>query len=130
MIKNILGIPTFIISLILSVFSIWFMYLYSPSDGICWSNAYCFGRIFGFYLLPCSPILVCIITGYFLFSNKKEEINSIIHITEEEQNISTNSQNDDDSIETKLEKLKSMLNKELITEEEYNAKKQKLIDEM
>ena len=31
---------------------------------------------------------------------------------------------------TKLEKLKSMLNKELITEEEYNAKKQKLIDEM
>ena len=35
-----------------------------------------------------------------------------------------------DSIELRLEKLKSMLNKELITEEEYNAKKQKLIDEM
>ena len=35
-----------------------------------------------------------------------------------------------DSIELRLEKLKSMLNKELITEEEYNTKKQKLIDEM
>jgi hypothetical protein len=35
-----------------------------------------------------------------------------------------------DSIELRLEKLKSMLNKELITEEEYNAKKQKLIDKM
>ena len=30
-----------------------------------------------------------------------------------------------DSIELRLEKLKSMLNKELITEEEYNAKKQR-----
>ena len=35
-----------------------------------------------------------------------------------------------DSIESKLEKLKSMLNKELITEEEYNTKKQKLIDKL
>ncbi len=35
-----------------------------------------------------------------------------------------------DSIESRLEKLKSMLNKELITEEEYNTKKQKLIDEL
>ena len=35
-----------------------------------------------------------------------------------------------DSIELRLEKLKSMLNKELITEEEYNTKKQKLIDEL
>ena len=130
MLKKILGIPLFIVSLILSAFSIWFMYLYTPSVGNCPSFAHCFGHIIGFYLLPCSPILVCIISGYFLFSNKKEQINSDIHITEEEQNVSTNSQNDDDTIETKLEKLKSMLNKELITEEEYNAKKQKLIDEM
>ena len=35
-----------------------------------------------------------------------------------------------DSIESRLEKLKSMLNKELITEEEYNTKKQKLIDKL
>jgi len=33
-------------------------------------------------------------------------------------------------IDSKLEKLKSMLDKELITEEEFNAKKQKLIDEI
>jgi len=38
--------------------------------------------------------------------------------------------NNDDSIESKIEKLKSMLDKELITEDEFNAKKQKLIDEI
>jgi hypothetical protein len=35
-----------------------------------------------------------------------------------------------DSIELRLEKLKSLLEKDLITEEEFNTKKQKLIDEI
>ena len=72
-----------------------------------------------------------IVGGLFLIFRKKEQITSDSHnITVEDNTSITNTQNNDDSIESKLEKLKSMLDKELITEEEFNAKKQKLIDEM
>ena len=67
----------------------------------------------------------------FLIFRKKEQITSDSHnITVEDNTSITNTQNNDDSIESKIEKLKSMLDKELITEDEFNAKKQKLIDEI
>ncbi len=76
-------------------------------------------------------ILICLPSGYFLFRRKKAQTKSESqNITVEDKNEITNSQIKDESIESKLEKLKSMLDKELITEEEFNAKKQKLIDEM
>ena len=60
---------------------------------------------------------------------EKEDVNKETH--EDGMHTSrSNSQTKVDSIELKLEKLKSMLNKGLITEEDFNAKKQKLIDEM
>ena len=75
--------------------------------------------------------IIPIVGGLFLIFRKKEQINSDSqNITDEDQNGITNSQNNYDSIDSKLEKLKSMLNKELITKEEFNTKKQKLIDEM
>ena len=82
-------------------------------------------------LLFLLSILICLPSGYFLFRRKKEPSKSESqNITVEDKNEITNSQIKDESIESKLEKLKSMLDKELITEEEFNAKKQKLIDEM
>ena len=119
MIKNILGIPTFIISLISSIGGI---------ANIITSQTTCTGCWIIFIIISIS---ICIASGYFLFRRKKEQINSDSqNITDEDQNGITNSQNNDDSIESKLVKLKSMLDKELITEEEFNAKKQNLIDEM
>ena len=82
-------------------------------------------------LFPILFGIIPIVGGLFLIFRKKEQINSDSqNITDEDQNGITNSQINDESIESKLEKLKSMLDKELITEEEFNAKKQNLIDEM
>ena len=76
-------------------------------------------------------MIIPISGGLFLIFRKKEQINSESHnITDKNNNVITNSQTNVDSIESKLEKLKSMLDKELITEVEFNTKKQKLIDEM
>ena len=95
------------------------------------SDAYCAGYVSARYIILILTTLICIASGYYLFRRKKEQINSDSqNITNEDQNRITNSQTNFDSIELKLEKLKSMLNKELITEEEFNTKKQKLIDEM
>ena len=91
----------------------------------------CEGR-YGFrYSILILTTLICIASGYYLFRRKKEQINSDSqNITDKDQNGITKSQTNVDSIDSKLQKLKSMLDKELITEEEFNAKKQKLIDEM
>ena len=95
------------------------------------SDMYCAGYYLGQNRGIIPVISICIVSGYFLFRRKKEQSNSDSqNITVENQNGITNSQIKDESIESKLEKLKSMLDKELITEEEFNTKKQKLIDEM
>ena len=47
-----------------------------------------------------------------------------IEITDKNNNL------DEDSIEFKMDSLKSMLNKELITEDEYNEKKKDLLDKL
>ena len=76
-------------------------------------------------------MIIPISGGLFLIFRKKEQITPDSHnITVEDNTSITNTQNNDDSIESKIEKLKSMLDKELITEDEFNAKKQKLIDEI
>ena len=83
------------------------------------------------YLFPILFGIIPIVGGLFLIFRKKEQITPDSHnITVEDNTSITNTQNNDDSIESKLEKLKSMLDKELITEDEFNAKKQKLIDEI
>ena len=51
-------------------------------------------------------------------------INKQIEITDNNKNL------DEDSIETKMDSLKSMLDKELITEDEYNEKKKNLLDKL
>ena len=110
---------TFIISLISSIGGIGTIITSQTTCTGCWI-------IFIIISIP-----ICIASGYFLFRRKKAQSNSgIQNIAVEDQNGKTNSQINDESIESKLEKLKSMLDKELITEEEFNAKKQKLIDEM
>ena len=50
MLKIILGIPLFIVSLILSAFTIWFMSRHSPSFDGCYSFARCPGIFVGFLL--------------------------------------------------------------------------------
>ena len=124
MLKKVALIITFIISLLVSAIMITTLSDTPPENE---SVLY----YVGYHGVEYLPFLICIASGYFLFRRKKEQINSDSqNITDEDQNGITNSQNNDDSIESKLEKLKSMLDKELITEEEFNAKKQKLIDEM
>ena len=44
--------------------------------------------------------------------------------------INENDNSDEESIETKMDSLKSMLDKELITEDEYNEKKKVLLDKL
>ena len=82
-------------------------------------------------LFPILFGIIPVVGGLFLIFRKKEQITPDSHnITVEDNTSITNTQNNDDSIESKIEKLKSMLDKELITEDEFNAKKQKLIDEI
>ena len=131
MFKKVALVLTFIISLVVSLGGIITITTHSTGCPEFESDSYCTGYYLGqnVYIIP--AIFICIASGYFLFRRKKEQINSDSqNITDEDQNGITNSQNNDDSIESKLEKLKSMLDKELITEEEFNAKKQKLIEEI
>ena len=51
-------------------------------------------------------------------------INKQIEITDNNNNL------DEESIEFKMDSLKSMLDKELITEDEYNEKKKDLLDKL
>ena len=51
-------------------------------------------------------------------------INKQIEITDNNNNL------DEESIEFKMDSLKSMLDKELITEDEYNEKKKELLDKL
>jgi hypothetical protein len=95
-----------------------------------YTNSYCAGRLIGWYGSIFSPIIICILSGYFFHRKKKQISSDNQKITDEDHNTKTNSDNIDDSIESKLEKLKSLLEKDLITEEEFNTKKQKLIDEI
>ena len=103
--------------------------------GLSWIGIDLTSQFVGTSLSQYTPIIFGIIGG-ILYSiggkgGEKEQINSESHnITVEDNTSITNTQNNDYSIESKLEKLKSMLDKELITEEEFNTKKQKLIDEM
>ena len=131
MFKKVALVLTFIISLLVSLGGIRTITTHSTGCPEFESDAYCRGYVSARYIILILTTLICIASGYYLFRRKKEQINSDSqNITDEDQNGITNSQNNDDSIESKLEKLKSMLDKELITEEEFNAKKQKLIDEM
>ena len=103
--------------------------------GVSWIGIDLTSQFVGRSLSQYTPIIFGIIGG-ILYSiggkgGEKEQINSESHnITVEDNTSITNIQNNDDSIESKIEKLKSMLDKELITEDEFNAKKQKLIDEI
>ena len=118
MLKKLALVFTFIMSLIFSIGGMGNIITSQTKDTGDW--------IIIIILIP-----ICIASGYFLFRRKKEPSKSESqNITVEEKNEITNSQIKDESIESKLEKLKSMLDKELITEDEFNAKKQKLIDEM
>ena len=103
--------------------------------GLSWIGIDLTSQFVGTSLSQYTPIIFGII-GSILYSiggkgGEKEQIISESHnITVEDNSSITNTQNNDDSIESKIEKLKSMLDKELITEDEFNAKKQKLIDEI
>ena len=103
--------------------------------GVSWIGIDLTSQFVGTSLSRYTPFIFGIIGG-ILYSNgkkgeEKEQINSESHnITVEDNTSITNTQNNDDSIESKIEKLKSMLDKDLITEDEFNAKKQKLIDEI
>lgn len=103
---------------------------YDYCNSFSYSTGYCHGLFVGWYGPIFSPIIICILSGYFVH-RKKKQISSENHkITDENHNTKTNSETINDSIESKLEKLKSLLEKDLITEEEFNTKKQKLIDEI
>ena len=82
-----------------------------------------------------TPVAFFLIDGLFMSIGKRKDENEKIdienqNITANEQESVVNSSTNEESIESKLEKLKSMLDKELITEDEFKAKKQKLIDEI
>jgi hypothetical protein len=68
MFKKFVGISIFVISLLLSPFTIWFMFS-TPflSFDDCYSFATCTGRFVGYYGTTFSPILICIASGYYLF---------------------------------------------------------------
>ena len=103
--------------------------------GVSWIGIDLTSQFVGTSLSEYTPIIFGII-GSILYSiggkgGEKEQINSESHnITVEDNTSITKSQTNVDSIDSKLQKLKSMLDKELITENEFNAKKQKLIDEI
>ena len=131
MFKKVALVSTFIFSLLFSIVGIIVVTFRKTGCPELASDSYCTGYYTGQTLTIIIFISICIASGYFLFRRKKEQIKSDSqNITDEDQNGITNSQNNDDSIESKLVKLKSMLDKDLITEEEFNAKKQKLIDEI
>jgi hypothetical protein len=94
------------------------------------SSGYCIGFFIGWYGPIFSPIIICILSGYLFYRKKKQISSNNDQITDKYNNTKTNSDSIDDSIESKLEKLKSLLEKDLITEEEFITKKQKLIDEI
>ena len=54
----------------------------------------------------------------------------IIDSKSKNDGINENDNSDEESIETKMDSLKSMLDKELITEDEYNEKKKVLLDKL
>ena len=54
----------------------------------------------------------------------------IIDSKSKNDEIHKNENSDEDSIETKMDSLKSMLDKELITEDEYNEKKKNLLEKL
>ena len=132
MFKKVFLILIFIISLLFSTFIV----IIENSDHATScpefeSDTYCTVYDATPYVIFTLSTIICIVSGHYLFRRKKEQINSDSqNITDKDQNGITKSQTNVDSIDSKLEKLKSMLDKELITEEEFNAKKQKLIDEI
>ena len=131
MLKKVALVLTFIISLLFSIGGIIIVTFRKTRCPELASDSYCTSYYTGQTLTIFIFISICIASGYFLFRRKKEPSKlESQNITVEDKNEITNSQIKDESIESKLEKLKSMLDKELITEEEFNAKKQKLIDEM
>ena len=54
----------------------------------------------------------------------------IIDSKSKNDGINENDNSDEESIETKMDSLKSMLDKELITEDEYNEKKKDLLEKL
>ena len=128
MLKQVSLAFTFIISLVFSIASIFVDFSEcSPSE----SDSFCSGFYAGQIFAVLSMISICMVSGYFLFLKKKpnikQEISTNISMV---QNGSKTSQNNFESIESKLEKLKSMYNKGLITKEEFENKKHDLIEEI